>query len=93
MYATNFELSNFAKDTLGITSIKGDKAVKSLGVTFGWNWRIADSGWVIGLNGSILWFADENPLLKFETGEASLYDPDKLTFAPRILQAGIGYHF
>ena len=93
MYATNFELSNFAKDTLGLSSIKGDQAVKSLGVTFGWNWRIADSGWVIGLTGSILWFADENPLLKFETAEESLYHSDKLTFAPRILQAGLGYHF
>lgn len=93
MYATNFELSRFASDTLGITAIKGDKAVKSLGVIFGWNWRIADSGWIIGLTGSLLWFADENPLLRFETGEASLYNPDKLTFAPRILQAGIGYHF
>ncbi len=93
MYSTNFELSNFAKDTLGITNIKGDQAVKSLGITFGWNWRILDSGWVFGLNGSILWFADENPLMRFETGEASLYNPAKLTFAPRILQAGLGYHF
>ena len=93
MYSTNFELSQFAKDTLGIVSIDGDRAVKSLGITFGWNWRIADSGWVIGLNGSILWFADENPLMKFNTGEASLYTAGKLTFAPRILQAGIGYHF
>ncbi|MBP6334436.1 MAG: hypothetical protein KA444_03110 [Bacteroidia bacterium] len=93
MYSTNIELSNFAKDTLGIESIKGDEAVKSLGVTFGWNWRIADSGWVIGLHGSILWFADDKPLLTIETGEASLYNSDKLTMAPRILQAGIGYHF
>lgn len=66
MYATNFELSNFAKDTLGIANIKGDQAVKSLGVTFGWNWRIADSGWVIGLSGSVLWFADENLYLNLK---------------------------
>ncbi len=93
MYATNIELSSFAKDTLGISAIKGDQPVKSLGVTFGWNWRIADSGWVFGLNGSILWFADAKPLLEIETGEASLYNPDHLTLAPRILEAGIGYHF
>lgn len=93
MYATNFELSNFAKDTLGLSEIKGEEAVKALGVTFGWNWRIASSGWVIGLHGSMLWFADDKPLLEFRTGEASLYEPDKFTLAPRILQAGIGYHF
>ena len=93
MYATNFELTNFAKDTLGLASIRGDRAVKSIGVIFGWNWRIADSGWIIGLTGSMLWFADAIPLLELKTGEATLYENDKLTYAPRILQFGIGYHF
>ncbi|REJ80831.1 MAG: hypothetical protein DWQ44_04825 [Bacteroidetes bacterium] len=93
MYATDIVMTDFAKDSLGITQIRAKKPVKSVGLTFGWNWRIASSGWVIGLNGSVMWFADENPLMRFETDEASLYTSGYLTFAPRILQAGIGYHF
>lgn len=93
MMATNLRPTDFATDTLGISEISGDRAVKSIGLTFGWNWRIASSGWVIGLNGSVMWYADEKSFLDFKTTEGSLYNPDRMGFAPRILEAGIGYHF
>jgi hypothetical protein len=87
----NTKLTSFAVDTLGINRIKGDFC-QALGVTFGWNWRIGESGWVAGVNGALMFVINKSHLAKVQTDEA-LYSSDYLDFAPRILTAGIGYHF
>jgi hypothetical protein len=85
-------LTPYATDSLGITSIHGEYA-QALGVTFGWNWRIGESGWVFGLNGEVMFVVNKSHLVTIDTGENSLYSFSKLEFAPRIITAGIGYHF
>ncbi|MBL0104792.1 MAG: hypothetical protein IPP51_14150 [Bacteroidetes bacterium] len=65
-------MTSYATDSLGITSIKGDFC-QALGVTFGWNWRIGDSGWVFGLNGEVMFVVNKSHLVTFETDENSIY--------------------
>ena len=85
------KLTRYAVDTLGITKIHGDYA-QALGITFGWNWRIGESGWVAGINGALMFVINKSHLVKVETDDR-LYTSDYVDFAPRILTAGIGYHF
>lgn len=86
------QLTPYAKDSLRIKSLKGDYC-QALGVTFGWNWRLGESGWVFGLNGAVMFVINKSYLYKVETEADGDYTSDKLLFAPRILTAGFGYHF
>jgi hypothetical protein len=88
----NTALTPFATDTLGIASISGEFC-QALGVNFGWNWRLGQSGWVIGLSGDVMFVINKSHLVDVKTEESSLYTSDQLDFAPRIITAGFGYHF
>jgi hypothetical protein len=88
----NTTLTPYATDTLKINKISGEYC-QSLGVTFGWNWRLGESGWVIGINGAVMFVINKSHLVKIETDETSPYTSGILDFAPRVLTAGIGYHF
>jgi hypothetical protein len=85
-------LTSFASDTLGISKIAGDYC-QALGVTFGWNWRLGESPWVIGINGAIMFVVNKSHLVKVYMDDDSSLTSDFIDFAPRILTAGIGYHF
>lgn len=86
------KLTPAAHDSLGVISITGAYC-KTLGITFGWNWRIGDSGWVFGLNGQIMFIVNKNYLASIDTEEKSPFESGELDFAPRIITAGLGYHF
>ncbi|HQW22089.1 MAG TPA: hypothetical protein PLI47_02230 [Bacteroidia bacterium] len=88
----NTKLTSYATDTLGIESINGDWC-SSLGINFGWNWRLGQSGWVIGISGDVMFVINKSHLVDVKTKESSLYTSDRLDFAPRIITAGFGYHF
>ena len=88
----NTELTPFAKDSLMISNIGGEYC-QALGVTFGWNWRLGESSWVVGINGAVMFVINQSHLVRVTTSEESLYQPDYIDFAPRLLTAGIGYHF
>ena len=49
----NTKLTSFAVDSLGIKEISGDYS-QALGINFGWNWRLGESGWVLGINGAVM---------------------------------------
>lgn len=86
------KLTAYATDSLGIKSIAGEYS-QALGVTFGWNWRLGESGWVLGVNGAVMFVINKSHLVKVTTEENSRFTSDYLDFAPRVLTAGIGYHF
>lgn len=81
-----------AADSLGITQLNGNTC-RALGVSFGWNWRLGQSGWVFGINGSLMWNWDKNYLINFETTDEAKYTSGTLPFAPRLVTGGFGYHF
>jgi hypothetical protein len=85
-------LTPYATDTLKIKKISGDYC-QAVGVTFGWNWRLGESGWVLGINGAVMFVINKSHLVKVETDELSPYTSGILDFAPRVVTAGIGYHF
>jgi hypothetical protein len=85
-------LTPYATDTLGIRKISGEYS-QALGVTFGWNWRIGESGWVAGINGALMFVINKSHLVKVQTTENSPFESDYIDLAPRVLTAGIGYHF
>jgi hypothetical protein len=85
-------LTPYAKDSLMIQDMKGDYC-QAVGVTFGWNWRLGESGWVFGLNGALMFAVNKSYLFKVNTDADGAYESDKLLFAPRVLTAGFGYHF
>ncbi len=86
------ELTQYAMETLGIKRIHGEYC-QALGVTFGWNWRLGESGWVMGFNGAVMFVINKSHLVNVETDESSPYASGVLDFAPRMATAGIGYHF
>lgn len=88
----NTTLTPYATDSLGIESIHGEFC-QALGLNFGWNWRLGQSGWVIGLSGDVMFAINKSRLVDVKTKDSSLYASDRLDFAPRILTAGFGYHF
>lgn len=88
----NTTINSYAMDTLGISEIRGDFS-QALGVNFGWNWRLGQSGWVIGLSGQVMFVINKSHILDITTEENGPYSSGKLDFAPRILTAGFGYHF
>lgn len=92
MRTQNTTLTSFATDTLGIESINGDWC-SALGLNFGWNWRLGESGWVFGISGDVMFVINKSHLVDVKTKETSLYTSDRLDFAPRIITAGFGYHF
>lgn len=85
-------LTPYAKDSLGIKSIHGEYS-QALGVTLGWNWRLGESSFVMGINGALMFVINKSHLVTVETEETSSYSTGVLDFAPRVLTAGIGYHF
>ncbi len=85
-------LTSYATDSLGIKSIGGEYS-QALGINFGWNWRLGQSGWVIGINGAVMFAVNKSRLVNVDTKETSLYSSDRLDFAPRVITAGFGYHF
>lgn len=88
----NTKLTPFAVDSIGINRIHGEYS-QALGLTFGWNWRIGESGWVAGINGALMFVVNKSHLVEVETTEESFYESDYLDFAPRVITAGLGYHF
>lgn len=86
------KLTPYAVDSLGITKISGEYS-QALGLTFGWNWRIGESGWVAGVNGALMFVINKSHLVNVRTTEDSPYSSGEMDFAPRIITAGIGYHF
>ena len=86
------KLTPYATDSLLIRKISGEYS-QALGVTFGWNWRLGESGWVIGINGAVMFVINKSHLLTVESEENSPYSSAKLDFAPRFITGGIGYHF
>lgn len=86
------KLTQYAMESLGINKIHGEYC-QALGVTFGWNWRLGESGWVMGINGAVMFVINKSHLVKVETDEASPYSSGVMDFAPRVATAGIGYHF
>jgi hypothetical protein len=86
------QMTPFAKDSLKIKSLTGEYC-QAMGVTFGWNWRLGESGWVFGLNGAVMFVINKSYLYKVETEADGQYESDKLLFAPRFITAGFGYHF
>lgn len=86
------QLTSYATDTLGIESIKGEYC-QAMGLNFGWNWRLGQSGWVLGISGEFMWAINKSRLVNVTTKESSQYTSDRLDFAPRIITAGFGYHF
>lgn len=86
------KLTPFATDSLKITKMTGDYC-QAMGVTFGWNWRLGESGWVFGLNGAVMFVINKSYLYKVETDADGEYTSDKIAFAPRLITAGFGYHF
>lgn len=86
------QLTSYATDSLGIESIAGEYS-QAIGINFGWNWRLGQSGWVIGIDGAFTWAANKSRLANVQTKESSPYVSDRLDFAPRIITAGFGYHF
>ena len=78
--------------TVMIKKITGDYC-QALGVTFGWNWRLGESGWVLGINGAVMFVINKSHLAKIEMEDESKYKGDYLDFAPRLITAGLGYHF
>jgi hypothetical protein len=81
-----------ATDSLGITELNGNTS-RAVGVYFGWNWRLGQSGWVFGINGSLMWQMKKNYLINFETTDEAKYTSGTLPFAPRLITGGFGYHF
>jgi hypothetical protein len=86
------KLTTYAVDTLKIKKITGEYS-QALGVTFGWNWRLGESGWVMGINGALMFVLNKSYLVEIETDESSPNSSGKIEIAPRILTAGIGYRF
>jgi hypothetical protein len=85
-------LTPYAKDSLGIKSIHGEYS-QALGVTLGWNWRLGESGFVMGISGALMFVINKSHLVTVETEDTSSFSSGVLDFAPRVLTAGIGYHF
>lgn len=81
-----------ASDSLGITQLNGNTS-RAVGVYFGWNWRLGQSGWVFGISGSLMWQLEKNYLINFETTDEAKYTSGTLPFAPRLITGGFGYHF
>ena len=86
------ELTSYATNELGIRKIHGEYC-QALGVTFGWNWRLGESGWVIGINAAVMFVINKSHLVEVTTESDSPYTSGLLDFAPRVATAGIGYHF
>ncbi len=85
-------LTSYATDTLGIDKIAGEYC-QAMGINFGWNWRLGQSGFVLGISGEFMWAVNKSRLVDVTTKESSRFDGDRLDFAPRIITAGLGYHF
>ena len=81
-----------AADSLGITELNGNTS-RAVGVYFGWNWRLGQSGWVFGISGSLMWQLHNNYLINFETTTEAKYTSGTLPFAPQLITGGFGYHF
>lgn len=92
MELKDIEPTTQAKDSLGITRINGNTC-RAIGVNFGWNWRIGQSGWVLGMSGCLMWAIKDNYLINFETTDEAPFTSGTLPFAPRLITGGIGYHF
>ena len=88
----NTKLTSYATDSLGIKEISGDYC-QALGVNFGWNWRLGQSGWVLGINGAVMFVINKSHLVDVITEENAIYSSGKMEFAPRVITAGLGYHF
>ncbi len=88
----NTKLTSYATDSLGIKEISGDFS-QALGVNFGWNWRLGQSGWVLGINGSVMFVINKSHIVDVITEENALYSSGRMEFAPRVITAGLGYHF
>ncbi|MFZ7115850.1 MAG: hypothetical protein ACO1G9_10755 [Bacteroidota bacterium] len=88
----NTKLTSYATDTLGIKEISGDYC-QALGINFGWNWRLGQSGWVLGINGAVMFVINKSHIVDVITEENALYSSGKMEFAPRVITAGLGYHF
>jgi hypothetical protein len=88
----NTKLTSYATDSLGIKEISGDFC-QALGVNFGWNWRLGQSGWVLGINGSVMFVINKSHIVDVITEENALYSSGRMEFAPRVITAGLGYHF
>ena len=58
----NTKLTSYATDSLGIKEISGDYC-QALGVNFGWNWRLGQSGWVLGINGAVMFVINKSHLV------------------------------
>ena len=86
------KLTSFATDELKIRNISGEYC-QALGVTFGWNWRLGESGWVMGVNGAVMFVINKSHLVEVSMMDDSQLSNDYIDFAPRFLTAGIGYHF
>lgn len=86
------EMTPFAKDSLGLKDLQ-ERYCQALGVTFGWNWRLGESGWVFGLNGAVMFVINKSYMYKMETEADGPLTSDNMLFAPRLITAGFGYHF
>lgn len=92
MRSEDMAVTQQAKDSIGISEIKGGIA-QAAGIYFGLNWRLGESGWVLGVSACLMWHYDRAHWMSFKTDESSAYTPGYIDMAPRIAQAGIGYHF
>lgn len=92
MRSEDAPVSARGRDSLGVTSIKGGIS-KAAGIYFGLNWRIGQSGWVFGVSASLMWNVDGNHWATVKTDDSSVYTSGYIDMAPRIAQAGLGYHF
>jgi hypothetical protein len=88
----NTTLTSYATDSLKIKSIEGEYS-SALGINFGWNWRLGESGWVAGINGAVMFVLNKSHLADVITEDESEYSSGTIDFAPRLVTAGIGYHF
>jgi hypothetical protein len=86
------ELTPYATDSLRIKKISGEYC-QAVGVTFGWNWRLWESAWVLGVNGAVMFVINKSHLVKVEMDEDASLNSGLLDFAPRVITAGLGYHF
>jgi hypothetical protein len=85
-------LTKYARQELGIKKIHGEYC-QAIGATFGWNWRLGESGWVMGINGAVMFVINKSHLETVTTEDFSPFSTGQIDFAPRVLTAGIGYHF
>ena len=85
--------TKISSDSLGITNIRGGNLVQVIGFFLGFNWRLGESGFVMGVCGSMMWTPEKKQLLSVETGESSPFNTGNLIFDPRTAQFTLGYHF